>query len=76
MNGNMLSDGLLWYDGSKDDLLCKAEKAVRYFRAKYGVDPRRCVMHPVQPHPEVTSAEGVKVSTDARVQPGHFWLEF
>ena len=72
----MLAEGLLWYDGSKDDLASKAEKAVRYFRAKFGANPRRCVVHPPEPPVELTSADGVTVITDARVQPGHFWLEF
>lgn len=72
----MLTEGLLWYDGSKEDLQSKAEKAVRYFRAKFGAAPRRCVVHPSGLETEPASADGVTVCVDARVQPGHFWLEF
>ena len=37
--------GMLWYDGSKDDLNKRVQRAVEYYQKKYEKTPDTCHVH-------------------------------
>ena len=78
--------GMLWFDNDpKTELALKIERAVGYYRQKYGRSPTLCFVHPsmiaktAAPAPEAESevplkAAGVEVRSSRSVLPNHFWL--
>ena len=74
--------GMLWFDNDpKTELALKIERAVDYYRKKYGRSPTLCFVHPsmiaktASPEPEAPlKAAGVEVRSSRSVLPNHFWL--
>jgi hypothetical protein len=80
--------GMLWFDNDpKTELALKIERAVGYYREKYGRSPTLCFVHPSMiaktsaPAPETEAeteiplrAAGVEVRSSRSVLPNHFWL--
>ncbi len=78
--------GMLWFDNDpKTELALKIERAVGYYRQKYGRSPTLCFVHPsmiaktAAPAPEAEveaplKAAGVEVRSSRSVLPNHFWL--
>ena len=70
--------GMLWFDNDpKTDFSLKIERAVRYYREKYGSKPNVCFVHPSM---LVSKAENSPLSGDIEVRatksvlPNHFWI--
>ena len=76
--------GMLWFDNDpKTELALKIERAVEYYRQKYGRSPTLCFVHPsmitktAAPAPDTEpplKAAGVEVRSSRSVLPNHFWL--
>jgi hypothetical protein len=83
-----MNAGMLWFDNDpRTALTAKIERAVDYYRHKYGRDPNLCLIHPSmlpnegnedqQPKsgkPALSSVEGVMVRPYRPVLPGHLWI--
>jgi len=78
-----MNAGMLWFDNDpKTALTAKIERAVDYYRHKYGRDPNLCLIHPKalekeQPttgKPALSGVEGVMVRPYRPVLPGHLWI--
>jgi hypothetical protein len=84
-----MNAGMLWFDNDpKTALTAKIERAVDYYRNKYGRDPNLCLIHPSMlpadqklDDPAITGAEGEKpkngkiiVRPYRPVLPGHLWI--
>jgi hypothetical protein len=84
-----MNTGMLWFDNDpKTALRAKIEKAVDYYRHKYGRDPNLCLIHPSmlpidgmdeKDKPTtgklaLSGAEGVVVRPYRPVLPGHLWI--
>lgn len=69
--------GMLWYDGDKTStLVSKVNRAVDYYRSKYGKTPELCFVNPVLLSKGNCSVAGVEVLPNLQVLPNHFWLGF
>ncbi len=83
--------GMLWFDNDpKTALEAKIERAVNYYRKKYGRTPNLCLIHPSAAKdpasvggaggklktgkPVQSGAEGVTVRPYRPVLPGHLWI--
>ena len=68
--------GMLWYDDdSKRQLADKVARAVEYYRAKYGVQPTECYVHPnMLADGQQMVASGVRLRANRTVNKNHFWL--
>ncbi len=83
--------GMLWYDDDgKRQLDEKVARAVEYYRAKYGVQPTECYVHPSTLAPDASAgglgegqprsgsgrivAGGVRLRANRTVIKNHFWL--
>lgn len=82
--------GMLWFDNdSKTGLTTKVERAVNYYRNKYGITPTLCFVHPsmlaISPTPpdsspveaqeeKVMKAAGVEIRSNRSVMPNHLWI--
>ena len=68
---------MLWYDDdNKRQLDEKVARAAEFYRAKYGVQPTECYVHPgllAVDQPAVTAA-GVRVRGNRTVIKNHLWL--
>ena len=68
--------GMLWFDADRETALStRVERAVSYYRKKYGSLPEICVSHPNTI--EDNSAKkiaGVRIERSPSVLPDHFWL--
>ena len=68
--------GMLWYDDdAKRKLDEKVARAVEFYRAKYGVQPTECYVHPgmlAADQPATTA--GVKLRPNRTIIKNHFWL--
>ncbi len=75
--------GMLWYDNNPHMALKgKIEKAVAFYRQKYGQKPNLCLVHPSmidqsytghgRDHPEEIG--GMTVRPYRPVLPGHLWI--
>ena len=78
-----MNAGMLWFDNDpKTALTAKIERAVDYYRHKYGRDPNLCLIHPSMMakenletgKPALSGAEGVVVRPYRPVLPGHLWI--
>ena len=86
-----MNAGMLWFDNDpKTALTAKIERAVDYYRHKYGRDPNLCLIHPsmmenpaseggagenpITGKPVLSVAEGVMVRPYRPVLPGHLWI--
>ena len=82
--------GMLWFDNDQRVALeTKVERAVDYYREKYGLTPTLCFIHPsmltpitsiqnrgtLEPTPpEKYFAAGVEVRANRSILPNHFWI--
>jgi hypothetical protein len=68
--------GMLWYDDdNKAKLDDKVARAVEYYRAKYGVQPTECYVHPgMLGEGQPSIAAGVRLRGSGTVIKNHFWL--
>lgn len=80
--------GMLWFDNDpKAELNTKVERAVAYYRTKYGKAPTICFVHPsmikengAKPQPDEVSqaivlrSVGVIIRSNRSVLPNHFWI--
>jgi hypothetical protein len=67
--------GMLWYDDdTKRQLSDKVARAAAHYRAKYGLTPTLCFVHPsmLPQGPETTA--GVQVRPANLVMVNHFWI--
>ena len=68
--------GMLWYDDdAKRKLDEKVARAVEFYRAKYGVQPTECYVHPgMLAEGQPATAAGVRLRPNRTVIKNHFWL--
>lgn len=69
--------GLLWHDDDKKTTLeQKVQRAVDYYRAKYGALPNECHVHPeaLSPDGAPRLVGNVRVKANKTVIKHHFWL--
>ncbi len=77
-----MNAGMLWFDNDpKTALTAKIERAVDYYRHKYGRDPNLCLIHP-----SMLPSDGMDRKRQSRttgkvmvrpyrpVLPGHLWI--
>ena len=78
-----MNTGMLWFDNDpKTALSAKIERAVEYYRHKYGRDPNLCLIHPTMlENPANEGGAGEKptigkitVRPYRPVLPGHLWI--
>lgn len=69
-----MDEGMLWFDNDpKSTLAKKVERAVQYYREKYGTDPNICLVHP-SALKEGQEMPPIAVRPYRPVLPNHFWL--
>lgn len=68
--------GMLWFDADREsNLSTRIERAVSYYRKKYGSLPDICVSHPKTLDNDTTKQiAGVRIERSSSVLPDHFWL--
>jgi hypothetical protein len=86
-----MNAGMLWFDNDpKTALTAKIERAVDYYKHKYGRDPNLCLIHPKaleNPASEsgagenpiigksvLSEVKGIVVRPYRPVLPGHLWI--
>jgi hypothetical protein len=70
-----MNTGMLWFDNDpKTALTAKIEKAVDYYRHKYGRDPNLCLIHPSMMEKDNLETGKVTVRPYRPVLPGHLWI--
>jgi hypothetical protein len=75
MEDKEMNIGMLWFDNDpKTDLNGKIERAVDYYRSKYGTSPTLCFVHPSMLADPQSSPAKVELRTNNSVRPNHFWL--
>ena len=71
--------GMLWYDNDPHTVLTmKVNRAVDYYRQKYGCDPDPCLVHPCMIDEDLGLLDGregrIIVRPNRSVLPGHLWI--
>jgi hypothetical protein len=67
--------GMLWFDNDpKTDITVKIDRAVDYYRHKYGQTPNLCFVHPSMLKTSPVKAGNIEVRSSRSVLPNHFWL--
>jgi hypothetical protein len=73
--------GMLWFDNDpKTALTAKIERAVDYYRHKYGCDPNLCLIHPSMLPSDKKIADEKPITGKVMVRPyrpvlpGHLWI--
>lgn len=67
--------GMLWFDNDpKTTLNAKIEKAVDYYKHKYGRKPNLCLINPNAIEPELSNVGSVAVRAHRPILPGHLWI--
>lgn len=68
--------GMMWFDSDEESpLLQRIERAVEYYRAKYGARPNVLFLHPETRGEEVLESEpNLEIEVSPTVLPDHFWL--
>jgi hypothetical protein len=70
-----MNTGMLWFDNDpKTALTAKIERAVDYYRHKYGRDPNLCLIHPSMMEKDNLETGKVTVRPYRPVLPGHLWI--
>jgi hypothetical protein len=70
-----MDTGMLWFDNDpKTKLSAKIERAVDYYRQKYGRDPNLCLLHPSMVDKEPTDTVKIAIRAYPPVLPGHLWI--
>lgn len=66
--------GMLWFDNDPHTpLLTKVQRAVEYYRRKYGREPNLCLVHPGMCLSQLSSG-GITIRPYRYVLPHHFWI--
>lgn len=67
--------GMLWHDNDpKASLDAKLQRALAYYRKKYGQEPNKVVIHPRMAPPKLPEVPGVVIETSREILPNHFWI--
>jgi hypothetical protein len=68
--------GMLWFDNSQTAITVKIEKAVEYYKKKYGRQPDLCLVHPslLEASDRQLAIAGLMVRPYRPVLPGHIWI--
>ena len=71
--------GMLWFDNDKKTVLQeKVDKAVDYYRRKYGSVPNLCMVHPSMLTAPGYEPDGklraVVIQAHRAIRPGHLWI--
>lgn len=68
--------GMLWLDNSQTALAVKIQKAVDYYRKKYGREPDLCLVHPsmLEKNCRQLEVDKLTVRPYRPVLPGHIWI--
>lgn len=66
--------GMLWFDNSQIALDIKIQKAVEYYRKKYGRIPDLCLVHPSMLKDARLEDKKITVRPYRPVLPGHIWI--
>jgi len=77
-----MNTGMLWFDNDpKTSLSAKIERAVEYYKKKYGRRPNLCLIHPRAVESSTASSKsdgsaqtGIVVRPYRPVLPGHLWI--
>ena len=70
-----MNTGMLWFDNDpKTGLNAKIERAVDYYRQKYGRDPNVCLIHPSMVDDNRSGTLKITVRPYRPVLPGHLWI--
>lgn len=66
--------GMLWFDDTQTSLEIKIQKAMEYYRKKYGRLPDLCLVHPSMLKDEKPEERKITVRPYRPVLPGHIWI--
>jgi hypothetical protein len=66
--------GMLWFDNSQIALDIKIQKAMEYYRKKYGRIPDLCLVHPSMLKDARLEDKKITVRPYRPVLPGHIWI--
>ncbi|MDL1910317.1 hypothetical protein FBQ81_06430 [Chloroflexi bacterium CFX6] len=66
--------GMLWFDNSQISLDIKIQKAMEYYRKKYGRIPDLCLVHPSMLKDARLEGQKITVRPYRPVLPGHIWI--
>lgn len=66
--------GMLWFDNSQIALDIKIQKAMDYYRKKYGRIPDLCLVHPSMLKDTKLEDKKITVRPYRPVLPGHIWI--
>ena len=67
--------GMLWFDNSQTALVIKVQKAVDYYKDKYGLMPDLILVHPSMLEGNThLSLSKISVRPYRPVLPGHIWV--
>jgi hypothetical protein len=67
--------GMLWFDNDpKTALTVKVDRAVEYYRQKYGHRPDLCLVHPSMLTGDLAGPDGIVIRPYRAVLPGHLWI--
>lgn len=67
--------GMLWFDNDpKTPLAGKIERALDYYRGKYGKTPNLVFVHPATLAGAPPQIPGVEIRPSEEVLPNHFWI--
>ena len=67
--------GMLWFDNDRErDFPAKVERAVSYYRRKYGRVPAVCYVHESMTLGQPDIIASVKIRTNNMMLLNHFWL--
>lgn len=67
--------GMLWFDNSLDALPVKIERAVGYYKKKFGRAPDLCLVHPsMLGDQRELRIPGMAVRPYRSVVPSHMWI--
>jgi hypothetical protein len=70
-----MHSGMLWYDsGPKDSLEDRLQRAIEYYRQKYGRAPTLCLVNQGTLEGLQARIEGITVRPYGPMLPGHFWI--
>lgn len=66
--------GMLWFDNSQIALDVKIQKAMDYYRKKYGRIPDLCLVHPSMLQDTKLEDRKITIRPYRPVLPGHIWI--
>jgi hypothetical protein len=71
-----MDHGMLWYDNQTGQSVeLRLEKAIDYFKAKYGHLPLCCFVNPDMLSKPIKVNKDIQVEPNEKVLKNHIWLE-